>query len=150
MLAELLHTVPANLLETPALMCCDTLVTYGNIATRVGVLTERWRSLAGLRIGVALNNSIDHVASVATLDRLRCHVFLVGGRSDAEIRSLAHQFQWNAIVWDPVDIPELLNPLSTSTRVGFPDEGAVTLLTSGTTGRPKAATHTWKTLAGPV
>src|SRR5262245_18430353 len=150
MLAELFHTVPANLLEIPAMMYGDALVTYGNIATRVGELTERWRSLAGLRIGVALTNPLDHVAGIATLDRLRCHVFLVGGRGDAEVRSLANQLQWNAIVWDLVDIPELLNPRSTGIRVGFPDEGMVTLLTSGTTGRPKAANHTWRTLAGPV
>jgi len=150
MLADLLDTVPASLLEAPALMCGDALVTYGNIATRVGVLTERWRSLAGLRVGVALPNPVDHVTSAATLDRLRGHVFLVGGRGDAEVRSLANQLQWNAIVWDMVDIPELLTPRSTSARVGFSDEGTVTLLTSGTTGRPKAATHTWRTLVGPV
>src|SRR5262245_34466815 len=150
MLADLLHAVPATLLEAPALMCGEAVVTYADIATRVGVLTERWRSLAGLRVGVAISNPVDHVASIATLDQLRCHVFLVGGRSDAEVRSLADQLHWNAIVWDLVDVPELLSPRSTAARVGFPDEGTVTLLTSGTTGRPKAATHTWRTLAGPV
>src|SRR5215813_1795181 len=130
MLADLLHTMPASLLEVPALIYGQAAVTYADIATRIEVLRERWGSLAGLRVGVALTNPVDHVTSVATLDRLRCHVFLVGGRGDAEVRSLASQLQWNAIVWDLIDIPELLSPRSTAAGVGVPDEGTVTLLTS--------------------
>ena len=66
-----------------------------------------------------------------------------------EIHALAEQLQWDVIVWNVVDAPQLMIPVS-ATAGRRCNEGMVTLLTSGTSGRPKAANHTWSTLASPV
>jgi acyl-CoA synthetase (AMP-forming)/AMP-acid ligase II len=126
------------------------MITFADLATRIGVLNERWRSLAGLRVGIALRDPVDHVAVAAALDGLGCHAFLAGGRNSAEIRALADQLHWDAVVWNLMDEPEEMNAPPAGNSVRLSPKGVVTVLTSGTTGRPKAANHTWTTLAGPV
>lgn len=148
MLAAHLRSVPADRLDAPAVVCGDRAVTYGDLATRVEVLMQRWRPLAGFRVGMALGDPADHVAVAAALDGLRCRSFLAAGRSAAAVRALAEQLQWHAVVWSLIDAPEILRPPPSG--VECRGEGIATVLTSGSTGRPKAASHTWTTLAGPV
>lgn len=149
MLAEHFQAVPANRLNAPALIAGDQIVTYAGLTTRIRELSARWQSLAGLRVGLAINEPIHFVPATAALDGLRCLCFFVGGRSAPAISALAEQLQWDAIVWNVVDAPQSMSPASTAAG-RLCDEGMVTLLTSGTSGRPKAANHTWSTLASPV
>lgn len=147
MLAQHFDSMPIHAEENPAVMSRDVTMTYGALATRGNILTERWRALAGLRVCLAVREPENHIAAAIALDRLQCRTVLAGDRSLAEIRALADQLHWQAVVWNVIDEPELLNQVRVDETAAA---GAVTLLTSGTTGRPKAANHTWATLAGPV
>ena len=150
MLAEYFQRVPAERGESPALIVGDAVVTYAGLSTRVQELVARWRSCSGLRVGLALNDPIEYVPAAAALEALRCHVFLAGRRSPKEIMELADRLQWNVIVWNLVDSPQFRIAPTVPADIGSLKEGIVTLLTSGTTGRPKAANHSWTTLASPV
>jgi acyl-CoA synthetase (AMP-forming)/AMP-acid ligase II len=150
MLAGHLRAVQAGTLDEPAVIIGDEAVTYGDLATRVEVLTERWRSLAGLRVAVALTHPAEHVTAVIALAGLRAHSFLAGSRDQAEFRTLAGRLEWNAVVRSLIDLPDAPIPPPEGSAGWCPNGGLVTLLTSGTTGTPKAATHTWETLASPV
>lgn len=150
MLVEHLQSVPTDRRDAAALIVGDRVVTYAGLATRVQELSNRWRSLAGLRVGLALNEPTEFVPAVAALEALRCHVFLVGGRSHKEIMELADRLQWNVILWNLIDSPQIHSASAVPADIDSHSEGIVTMLTSGTTGRPKAANHTWGTLASPV
>lgn len=150
MLANHFRAIPIEALDAPAIISGEETVTFSDLATRISVLGERWRALAGLRVGISLRNPVDHVTAAAALEGLRAHAFLAGGRRQSELRALADQLQWHAVVLSLIDAPELLSPAPAGRGVELPPEGVVTVLTSGTTGRPKAANHTWTTLAGPV
>ena len=150
MLADHFQTAPMDRYDATALIVGDRIVTYAGLATRIQELLTRWRLCAGLRVGLAIMEPTEFVPAVAALDRMRCHAFLAGGRSPSEIGALADHLQWNAVVWNVVDAPQPMIPVSAAAAGPVRDEGMVTLLTSGTTGRPKAANHTWTTLASPV
>ncbi|TKB79783.1 MAG: hypothetical protein E8D45_03225 [Nitrospira sp.] len=149
MLAEHLRNVPNDRRQRAALIAGDTVLTFASLAARTDVLIERWQVLAGLRVALAVHDPVHLVPSVAALDALRARAFLVGRRGPAELAELMAQFQWDAMVWNVEDPPPL--GVATSTSMGLRrDEGSVTILTSGTSGKPKAANHTWTTLAAPV
>ncbi len=150
MLAEHLQAVSPDRRDAVVLIVGDRVVTYAGLATRVQELLSRWRSLAGLRVGLALSEPTEFVPAAAALEALRCHVFLTGRRSPREIMELADRLQWNVIVWNLVDFPQIHSAPAVLADIGSLSEGVVTMLTSGTTGRPKAANHTWTTLASPV
>ena len=150
MLAEHLQAVPADRRDAAALIAGDRVVTYEGLATRVHELSVRWQSLAGLRVGLAISEPTEFVSAAAALEALRCHVFLAGRRSPKEIMELADRLQWDVIVWSLVDSPQIQSAPAVPADIGSHREGIVTILTSGTTGRPKAANHTWTTLASPV
>lgn len=150
MLADHLQAVPADRHDAAALIAGDRMVTYAGLATRVQEFSTRWRSLTGFRVGLALQEPTEFIPAAAALDRMRCHTFFAGGRSVSDIRALADRLQWDAVVWNIVDAPQPMIPASDAAAGKLCDEGMVTLLTSGTTGRPKAANHTWTSLSSPV
>lgn len=150
MLAEHLLGVPPDRCDAAALIVGDRVMTYARLGTLVHDLLCRWQSLAGLRVGLALTEPTEFVPAVAALEALHCHVFLTGRRSPKEIMELADRLHWNVIVWNLDDSPQIHSAPAILAGIGSLSEGVVTILTSGTTGRPKAANHTWTTLASPV
>ena len=83
--------------------------------------------------------------AIAALEKLHANVFLLDANSsDDQIHRIANDFELNAIV-DTKDDVISVAPLSTT---GQPTHDAsVTILTSGTTGKPKAVKHTWQSLS---
>jgi acyl-CoA synthetase (AMP-forming)/AMP-acid ligase II len=129
----------------------DRRETYRSVARRSDALARRWQALAGKRVGLCVGDPFAFIAAVAALDRLDAHVFLAGRRSEEELARLASTFQWDARVSDDdvENAPERAD--ASAEPSGLPSGGGrslATILTSGTSGIPKAANHTWATLAG--
>jgi len=104
----------------------------------------RCDSLRGQRVGVLVHATAQSFALLAALDRLACDVFLISGDlSPLSAMALGRAYQLSATIEG--DLIERLPD-------GMPGSGqsTVTILTSGTTGVPKAARHTWSSLARPV
>lgn len=146
MLAAHLKAIAAERPEAPAVIAGEATTTYGGLAAKAAALSLAWQGLRGQRVGLALADPLQHIAGVAALDALECHAFLAGPRHRDELIQLAREFAWRAIVTDAGTPPEFLGD-APGPGVG---EARVTLLTSGTSGRPKAANHSWHTLAAPV
>jgi acyl-CoA synthetase (AMP-forming)/AMP-acid ligase II len=151
MLAEHFQTIPADRRNAPALIAAGNVLTYTDTAARARELAAQWQSLRGLRVGLALTNPAEHLPAVIALDALACHAFLAGRRPAQELEALGRRFQWQAIIEGLTEARRLeYRPRRPPTDTGHGVQGVVTLLTSGTTGVPKAVNHSWATLAGPA
>ncbi len=136
----------------------DQSVSWGQLRALYRQVSAELSSLAGLRTGVRVSGSADSYATLAALEGLRADVSLIDAAlSDELFGSLCQT----------LGIPYWVDPdaSSASGRLGR-TEGSeaggvsgpggagrvpnVTLLTSGTTGRPKTVTHTWETLRRPI
>ncbi len=97
------------------------------------------------------HGSPPYIATVAALDWLGAHTFLIGRRSPDEVESIRSRFDLHTVLGDGTD-DATSRPSAATMEIPPPHAGGgkVTLLTSGTTGTPKAATHSWKTLSSPV
>ena len=129
-----------------------------NAPTTWGALAECCRQqragLAGLqgrRVAVRLPATAQGLAVLAALDDLEAHAFLLDAQLPAaEYRVWVDDLQLAAVLHPPAD-PDAawkVEALDGGTASSTP--GGVTILTSGTEGKPKAATHTWRSLAQPV
>jgi acyl-CoA synthetase (AMP-forming)/AMP-acid ligase II len=128
----------------------DRRESYRVLARKSDVLVRRWEGLAGKRVGLCVADPFAFIAAVTALDRLDAHVFLAGRRPEEEILRLSRNFEWDAQLGeDEVEVgvegskasPQGPSPARSGGR------GLATILTSGTSGVPKAANHTWATLA---
>jgi acyl-coenzyme A synthetase/AMP-(fatty) acid ligase len=125
------------------------LSSYGDLRHAAIAMVSQQARLAGRRVGLTATDPVPYIAAVAALDWMGAHTFLIGRRSPAEVESIRSRFDLEAVLGEGE--PE-------AGRTGGAEEippphpggGKVTLLTSGTTGIPKAATHTWATLGSPV
>lgn len=149
MIGRLLHE---GLIQYPnhiALIHGDAHVTYGHIGRLLPSLIETWGKLAGKRVGVCTISPTAFVAAVGALDFLRSHAFLVRPRSLEELVRLKDTFAWDHIIREE-DVLAVSAAKDSSLGNSSDGSGLVTILTSGTTGIPKAVNHTWTTLASPV
>lgn len=71
----------------------------------------------------------------------------MGRCTTAECERLAQDLEWSGVVEsDGTSVRSIAYPLAPPSA----RQGRVVILTSGTTGRPKAVVHTWETLARPA
>ena len=133
----------------PALITPTERITWADLKDRVSAHTNRLRSLTGKRVGFSFSPTIDAVAQLVALASLPCHVFLIADDvSPDQASSWAAEFAWATVV--STSVPEFEFPIDNSDMARASDAGAVTILTSGTTGIPKAVEHTWESLTRPV
>jgi acyl-CoA synthetase (AMP-forming)/AMP-acid ligase II len=135
--------------DRPAIVRGARRETYRALADSSEALARSWGHLAEKRVGLCVADPFAYVAAVAALDQLNAHVFLAGMRSEEDIGRLSQGFDWAARLGDADVEAALASPRPpAAARTG--GRGLVTILTSGTSGIPKAANHTWETLVGPI
>ena len=148
MLIDHLHGAGVSHAEDLAVIFRDVHQTYSAVESSSRTLAEGRRHWRAKRVGVCTPSSDEMVAVLVALDWLEAHAFLVGERSDEDCLKLGEQFEWDGFVRycdggvQLTDLPGQGNREQAERRV--------TILTSGTTGIPKAATHSWRTLSRPV
>ena len=126
-------------------VCEPKLETTWSHLSHLAVDTQsRLQELKQQRVGVVVHSSAQSLANLAALDALHSDVFLIDSahRSSTVLQELASRFHLNAIV-DELSVKSLGTPNQSA-------ESGVTILTSGTTGTPKAARHSWESLLRPV
>ena len=139
--------------DREAIVMAEGAIAWGDLASLSARLAETHPTLASRRIGLVFTPTAAGFAMLAGLDRLAADVFLFDAQLSAdEIHQLASEFRLAAIL-TPVDVHgapadvrvELLPHESLGSGAS-----TITILTSGTTGKPKAARHTWASLSRPV
>lgn len=141
----------------------DQQITYHQLAERVTSLTKRFHHLTGKRVGLRTSDPTTFLAAILALDELRAHVFLVGSRTREEIVQLNNAFDFEQVLdFSSLRSETIGNGMMSQSSIHPEAHGVgiepfskepistVTILTSGTTGLPKAARHTWRSLSRPV
>ena len=154
MLGQLLSNATPPSAAT-AIITRDAEVTWEQLTELKSRQLEDLAHLAGQRVGVVMTRSAGCVSALAALDELRCEVFLLDEHLEApNLQTMAGTFEFHSVIRE---IQEDARSVWSIDTLQPPQQdpsgraaGGVTILTSGTTGKPKAARHTWETLARPV
>ncbi len=135
-----------------------SIVRWEELSRRFQQLTGSLAECSGQRVGLAFRADAAGIATLAALQHLQSDVFLFDAELPAARRQTwADLLQLTTILVPDGDLP--LPPAQARSTVSEPrpagrdapsSGGSVTILTSGTTGQPKAVRHSWTTLARPV
>lgn len=107
--------------------------------------------VARRRVGLSFTPTAASYAALAALDELSCDVFLLdAGLSPDEACALARKFRLACLIYAS-GTPDAKYEIDEFAEEGpWSGESTLTILTSGSTGQPKAARHTWESIARPV
>jgi len=151
MLSQLIleQAVPAN---HEAIITSDRSISWSQLREQVHSMLHVEKTLGRRRVGLSCGPTSESYAALAALDKLASDVFLFDARllMDDRLR-LAEKLRLGAVVSPGRngDAPVLeLHELPNEERGS--GSSTVTILTSGTTGEPKAATHSWDSLCRPI
>lgn len=135
-------------LDRPALLSPDGRSSWGELQHRVAELARLHRHLSGQKVGLPLAATVDSIAQLLALASVGAHLYLVASETSVEtLRGWAADYQWAGYLnLDGTELFEATENLASDARAS----DAVTILTSGTTGKPKAVEHTWSSLTRPV
>ncbi|MCG3178505.1 MAG: 2-succinylbenzoate--CoA ligase [Phycisphaerae bacterium] len=160
MLFELLMNLAKHNGGCEAVARGAAIATFDTLAARASALAAAWAAMAGRPVGLALSDGSEWIASAAALDRLGCRAYLLSSQSAEDIVALADRFGLACIVCEPeaaesAGDPRLVTPPPSVPGAAPRDLPAnapseVVLFTSGTTGEPKAALHTWASLTSGI
>ncbi|MCX7836049.1 MAG: fatty acid--CoA ligase family protein [bacterium] len=119
---------------------------YNDLLELVNGFMVPWQSLRGVRVGIQYTHPIAHLGWLIALHQIGAHIFLLGNRKDTEIVELQKRFGIATVFpFHDTDAEAQIQTHTSQDSFGY-----ITLLTSGTTGIPKAATHTIESLTKPV
>jgi acyl-CoA synthetase (AMP-forming)/AMP-acid ligase II len=138
--------------RTEAVVTCARSTTWGELREEARQAVIALATLKRRRVGLVFPPSASSYAALAALGRLETDVFLLDSRLQAdEARRISERLRMGALVGPPVN-----EKFAEWERQELPNEEkwsgshTITILTSGSTGEPKAARHTWDSLAKPV
>jgi acyl-CoA synthetase (AMP-forming)/AMP-acid ligase II len=136
----------------PAIVTMHQSTSWAKLKEMAEAIYFELRCLANRRIGLRFHSVAMTYAILAAADKLGCDLFLLDPLLPPdEIRRLASEFRLGAVIGASANgSPAQLEILEQPGEAPWSGESTVTVLTSGTTGEPKAATHTWESLSRPV
>jgi acyl-CoA synthetase (AMP-forming)/AMP-acid ligase II len=113
---------------------------------------EKQKALAKRRVGLLFPPVSASYAALAALDRLASDVFLLDANlSIEEARHLSQKLRLGALLTaEKSNQGWKFEAHEISNEEKWSGGSTVTILTSGSTGEPKAARHSWKSIARPV
>ena len=139
-----------------ALVTLDGIVSWNQFPPVIDRLQDELAYLARSRVALQLRPSATCLAILAVLDRLNCDAILLSSElSIDEAKSLVEPLDTIAVIrefasdnsfesWPKYQVHRTDHDRQEG------GESGVTILTSGTSGRPKAVRHNWDSLSRPV
>jgi acyl-CoA synthetase (AMP-forming)/AMP-acid ligase II len=134
----------AEILDRDAIVTPAGVVSWKEFARLMAGELEKLCALGHRRVGLRLAATADSFATLAALERLECDTFLLSADDSKEVSlTLARRLQLGAVIAsdEVIEIP------GEGIAKG---QGTLTILTSGSSGQPKAVRHSWETLGRPV
>jgi acyl-CoA synthetase (AMP-forming)/AMP-acid ligase II len=130
----------------------SSTVTWGEMTDLVESLELDEAGLARHRVGIPFRPVPACLAALALLDRLDCDTFLMDGRLGRdEAIELSRELRLSTVLIVPEASDGVaIEPVALTGELPGSGRSSVTILTSGTSGKPKAARHTWSSLSRPV
>jgi acyl-CoA synthetase (AMP-forming)/AMP-acid ligase II len=136
----------------PAVVTRNQTVNWAALREQAQRVFSIQDALGKRRVGLSFRPVAESYAALAALDRLACDVFLLDANLPFEVAlSLSKRLKLGALLTtgrsgqsSEFDVHEL------SDEAKWSGSSSVTILTSGSTGEPKAARHSWESMARPV
>jgi acyl-CoA synthetase (AMP-forming)/AMP-acid ligase II len=125
-------------------------ITWEDLREEAHNLLKAHSALTKRRVGLLFGSDELSYAALAALERLQCDVFLLDAQLPLpEALNLAEKFKLGALLTKKAgDIEMAAHELAGEER--WSGNGTVTILTSGSTGEPKAVRHSWNGISHPV
>ena len=138
--------------DQPVLISPSQKATWGEMTDLVRSLDLDELGLVRHRVGMVFRPVPACIAALALLDRLECDTFLMDGRlgRDDAIRLGTELKLSTVLIGSDALNSRTIEPVTLACELPGSGRSSVTILTSGTTGKPKAARHTWSSLSRPV
>lgn len=126
--------------------------TWGQLREEARRIATAYQALGKRRIGLSFPPIATSYAALAAFDELACDVFLFGSRASLEENiALSRKLRLGALVVPAADgVSPRFQIHELPDEAPWSGDHTVTILTSGSTGEPKAARHTWESLCRPV
>ena len=148
MIWELFESNFHHACDDVAIIRASTCFSWQDIHEEAKNNYENLSNLSGKRVGLIFNVNSTGFGLIAAFEKLNANVFLLDADStEKQVLHIANEFELNAIV-DTKNNRTDVNILSTTGE--STQDASVTILTSGTTGKPKAVKHTWQSLSAPT
>jgi acyl-CoA synthetase (AMP-forming)/AMP-acid ligase II len=136
----------------PAVVTRDQTANWAALREQAQRVFSTQKALGKHRVGLSFRPVAESYAALAALDRLACDVFLLDANLPFEAAlSLSKRLRLGAFLASgesgqssEFDVHRL------SDEEKWSGTSSVTILTSGSTGEPKAARHSWDGMARPV
>jgi acyl-CoA synthetase (AMP-forming)/AMP-acid ligase II len=142
------ETIPE---QQQAVVTRERSTSWSELQAAARAIADSHGAVRQRRVGLSFSPTAGSYAALAALDRLACDVFLFDAHLLLEeTLRLAGDLKLGVLLVASGD------EASRFTAHELPDEavwsgtGTVTILTSGSTGAPKAARHSWESLSRPV
>jgi len=156
-LNELVRAAAADAPERPALLGPGLTYTYGELADRSRTVAVALQARRIDRFACVVGDRADLVALLCGASGAGSDACAYASAlDDAGVHDLCTAFGHRVVITDrPLEIPgvETVHPRDLDATGEAPRPGGqapVTILTTGTTGRPKAARHDWRRLVAGV
>ena len=141
----------ADAADDLALITWDAQATWSELGIEIEKAKQWLVPIAKRRIGFQFCPSVHGFAVLAALDFHQCETFLLDEYCSKEtIESATSDFNFDALVRASAGKNAEDGELQTFASTDQSVSPGVTILTSGTEGKPKAARHTWQSLSRPV
>lgn len=128
-----------------ALVSPERSVSWLDFVSQIKSGAAQYAELAGQRVGLQLAPTANSIIDFFSLIEAGCHPFLMSASASTELVA-----QWEHDFGLAVTLDRDRNRSSGSRQPKSGTPSAITILTSGTTGKPKAVKHTWQSLTRPV
>lgn len=135
-------------------------VTWSKLAELYHDAIDRLQPWQAARVGFTPSADANAIAVLAALQHLQCDTFLLDQTwTDARRSQIVNQLNLSVTVDHRGEVVGSIQDVMYETKrrgslgdpsVGGPRDSTLTILTSGTTGEPKAVCHTWQSLGRPV
>ena len=151
MLAQALFDSTASE-RRPAVITPSRTTAWGEMRHAACSILEKHAEVRRRRVGLSFQSLEQGCAALASLERLECDLFLLDRQLKEGTRlGLAEKLRLGAVLEEAGSGASSV--FCQHDLIGesmWSGQATVTILTSGTTGQPKAATHTWQNLGRPV
>lgn len=123
-------------------------ITYKELLDRIDHRIDRFSRGIGRVIGLIYNHPVEFIINCVAADELGFSILMLENDSPEMRKKIVQHFSASQLIRDN----EIILLTDRSGKHGDRDaqQSEVILFTSGTTGEPKAANHTWETLSTPV
>jgi acyl-CoA synthetase (AMP-forming)/AMP-acid ligase II len=141
----------------PCIIFGGKTITYAEIGHRAETLAKQLANFRGRRVAAYLRDGPELLSLLIALERIQAEACLISADTpEASAKALLEEFSIVSAFADrDVADSRFINLISQRPSIGTaecnrPSESKVVIFTSGTSGKPKGAAHTWRSLSAGI